>query len=404
MDHVTYHTGAFAFSGRVTGSVAATFNSLAFGPNHLHKELILDFTNVQAAFANAMVTIILACRSLRGEGFHIDIVLPRDRRVAHLFRGTGWAHFLSPATTDLEDRVVDRHVPLRAFRTSAEQSALVTRTVDIVLSQTRLGKDLANGFDWLLQEISDNVLCHAEARDGGLLQLVTTATHVDVIVADGGRGIPDSMRDINTRLDDCAAVEEAAKQGVTSKPTTNQGNGLAGTLNVACASGGQLTITSGRANIWWDAEGGHRQLLPYQYSGTVVDIRLGRKPFDARVALALGGNLTERDGHIEFEYWDDTERAFRIKLRKEQGGVASRQAGSALRTKIENIIEHDPQTGIIIDWEGIERLPSSSFVDEAFAKLRLGLGADRYREILRHQSDSEEIRWAVSNALSKRPA
>jgi hypothetical protein len=122
------------------------------------------------------------------------------------------------------------------------------------------------------------------------------------------------------------------------------------------------------------------------------------------VALALGGNLTERDGHIEFEYWDDTERAFRIKLRKEQGGVASRQAGSALRTKIENIIEHDPQTGIIIDWEGIERLPSSSFVDEAFAKLRLGLGADRYREILRHQSDSEEIRWAVSNALSKRPA
>lgn len=402
-DHVAYDAGTFAFSGRVNGAIASTFNTIAFGSRGLHKDLTLDFSRISKAYANAMVTLVLSCRVLRRK-HRVHVLLPEADYLGRLFQNAAWAHFLSPDQYEHRERVFDRHIPLNGFQTNTEQAQLVKRTMDVVLSNVRLGKHLAIGFDWLLQEMTDNVLCHADTPDGGLLQLVNQHAFLHVIIADAGRGIPATMRDMKVALDDCAAVEQSTWQGVTSKPSTNQGNGLAGTRNVAVASGGQLSIVSGRANVWWDKDGVHHKRLPYDYAGTVIDINLGKQFFDSREALALGGAEYQPEGHFEFEYWKDDAQAFCLRLSKEPGGVASRQSGKALACKIVNILEHDSSASVVVDWHGIDRVPSSSFVDEAFAKLRIELGADLFRERIRHKNDSDDIRWAILTAYSRRPA
>ena len=118
------------------------------------------------------------------------------------------------------------------------------------MGSMEIERSVLAGLEWSVNEITDNVLNHAESPLGGLVQVATQRETVafQFVVGDARRGILASMRDGFPDLqDDAEAIGEAVKQGVTRNPDIGQGNGLAGTLRVAALSNGSFSVLSGQA-------------------------------------------------------------------------------------------------------------------------------------------------------------
>ena len=84
----------------------------------------------------------------------------------------------------------------------------------------------------------DNVTNHAQSSIGGFVQATAykQSNSVEFVVADGGIGIPMTMK-LN---DHAQALREAIDEGRTSDKTKNAGNGLYGSFQAAVLSGGQF--------------------------------------------------------------------------------------------------------------------------------------------------------------------
>src|SRR5690606_1063310 len=129
-----------------------------------------------------------------------------------------------------------------------EQQGLVNAFMDVVMRTMTLERDVIAGLEWSINEITDNVLNHAQAPDGGLVQVSTfrDRRRVAFAVGDAGRGILASLKEGYPELrSDAQAIGEAVKAGVTRDPDAGQGNGLAGTLRIATMSGGSFEVGSG---------------------------------------------------------------------------------------------------------------------------------------------------------------
>jgi signal transduction histidine kinase len=139
-----------------------------------------------------MVQIITQVDRLRRQRLTFDILTPEDRRLNGLFRNANWAHLLAPTMYDPSETASDRHLPARRYSSSEEQKRIVDDSLEILLRAMRLERSVLDGLEWSLNEITDNVLNHAAAPDGGVVQLTSLREHhqVKFVVADSGRGIP----------------------------------------------------------------------------------------------------------------------------------------------------------------------------------------------------------------------
>ena len=216
-------------------------------------ELCLDFEDTKKAYSDGMIPILCSLDSLRRSGVSISADLPGGQEISRLFMNTNWAHFLSPSQYPITETTHDRHLSVKRFRSLVEPQAVVSEFLDVVMRNISLERDVLAGLEWSINEITDNVLNHAQSEDGGLVQATTYLENrtVAFTVGDSGRGILSSMRQAFPSLpDDTSAIGEAVKAGVTGNSDLGQGNGLAGALRVATLSGGQFAVTSARAS-WW---------------------------------------------------------------------------------------------------------------------------------------------------------
>jgi len=79
--------------------------------------------------------------------------------------------------------------------------------------------------EWALNEITDNVLNHAESAIGGIVQIQSfpSKNRVSFFVADAGLGIANTLRRaIPTLTSDADALDRAIWEGVTRNSKTNQ--------------------------------------------------------------------------------------------------------------------------------------------------------------------------------------
>jgi hypothetical protein len=96
-----------------------------------------------------------------------------------------------------------------------------------------------------LNEITDNVLVHAQSPIGGLVQVSTfkrTTKRIEYIVVDAGIGIPKTLRQSHPELSDAAALENAIKQGVTRDKLSAR--------EMACLAGIGSAAIAGVPFIW----------------------------------------------------------------------------------------------------------------------------------------------------------
>lgn len=148
----------------------------------------LDFSACERAYPEAMMQVVAHVDHLRRQGMRFDLIPPTDRRLASVFEASNWAHIVNPVMYEPSTYRGDAQLPVRRYRSAAEQQQVVNEAVEVVLHQMEADRPYIAGLEWALNEITDNVLNHADAPDGGLVQVATFAEtkRIQFAVTDGG--------------------------------------------------------------------------------------------------------------------------------------------------------------------------------------------------------------------------
>lgn len=249
---VTRSKNTIRFSERVNPKAVRDFiPALDEAINRGHDEIVLDFRRSELGYADGILPIICLLDHRRQRGNSFKVLLPEAPNLRQLFLNANWAHFMDPSHPGL-DLEHPLHVPARRYRNHSEQHGAVDSVLDVVLRSMDLRRDVIRALEWSVNEITDNVLNHAQSPEGGIVQVSTFRKEhkIKFVVADSGRGVPAAMREAFPRLgDDAQAINEALKAGVTSIPDSGQGNGLAGSLRIACYAEGSFMLASGKAHV-----------------------------------------------------------------------------------------------------------------------------------------------------------
>lgn len=351
---------------------------------------------------------------LRRHGIHFDVVLPDDQKLSRIFEGSNWAHLLSPLQFDPSSTHGHSHLPVRRYHDASGQRQFVDDTLELVLHQIEIERPLLHALEWSLNEITDNVLVHADAPDGGLAQVAVfhEQRRIQFVVIDGGRGIRASMQEAFPNLKrHTDAIGEAMKQGVTRSKDIGQGNGLAGALRIATGAGGSFNVLSHRGEVLvsptGEGPGEHRQIAEgrdadERFPGTLVfvELRVDRL-VDLDQALDFGGGGAVEWDYIDAAYGDDETQAIHLKVATEAVGFGSREAGRGFRTKVENLLRASPGRAVCLDWTGVP-LPSSSFADEVVGRLFLKLGPVQFVQRVRLVGVEPLVRGLLDHAIMQR--
>jgi anti-sigma regulatory factor (Ser/Thr protein kinase) len=375
-----------------------------------YDDCVLDFSRITGAFTDGVVPLIASVTSFRSRGVRVRIILPGQSRLSDLFLNTNWAYYLDPATFWRAEIAHGRHLATQQFVTAQEQKAAVDTLLDVLMKKVETPREQLQALEWAVNEITDNVLNHAESPDGGFVQATALKDCVVFSVADTGMGILSSLRQgLGWLRDDGQALGEAVKAGVTRGRQYGMGNGLAGTLKLSTYSGGDFSIMSGRARlaVHPDRRGRMdtaRRSLPRNtaYHGTVVSANI-RRTADERMREALGLTATLHGSfdHIDAAYTTADGDALVLRLATETAGVGSRHSGREIRTKCINLLNADPVKPLILDWSGVPVI-ASSFADELVGYLFAELGPLTFAARVRNKGMESLVKQLLDKAILDR--
>ena len=260
------------------------------GPPHLHKlcaalqqtvrqecsNVTLDFATCSAITQAVMLPLMPIVAQYRElQGIEFELIVPRDRGLARLFVNANWAHHIDPGN-HRANPYHGGHVPALRFLDDGAngQDAILAQVMELIVRHLDTSRDTLKAVEWSLGEIMENVPIHAESVVGGFVQATAFGKRnaVEFVVADAGIGIPASMG----TADDEAALRDAITEGVTRDRSSNAGNGLFGSYQIAVLSGGTFEICSSRGVLRRTGDGQLDTARPgASYPGTSVRCRIG---------------------------------------------------------------------------------------------------------------------------------
>lgn len=260
--------------------------------------------------------------------------------------------------------------------------------------------------EWSLNEITDNVINHAQSPIGGLLQITNFGREQKVIeftVCDAGIGIPASLRSGHNEIrSDQEALDKAIREGVTRDKRVGQGNGLYGSWRITQISGGSFEIHAGNASLtsWPDALHIRPEMIPVM--GSLVGARISYgKALSLEEALKFGGKSHDPVDHVQVAYEEDEDGLVLFPLAREAQGFGSRAAGMPLRQKLKNLLRICGGKRIGIDFSDVPII-SSSFADEVFGKLFAELGPLGFMKAFEFRKVDSTIQGLINKAIEQR--
>lgn len=337
-----------------------------------YRDVQLDFSALKRAFPNGFVPLIVLLEKYKAQGIEVDIVLPSDEACRRNMIESNYAAYLSP---EKHFPLSDKANALHQFSDDYNQNDLINSQIHQILERAKYAQGVLQSFEWALNEIAGNVLVHANAAHGWMQIVLHPSTHrMAIVVADGGVGIPQTIRTAYPdKKNDEDALAHALQYGITSRPDFGQGKGLTGTLQIVKINkGGRLSIHSQKGRVEWvndrlDIKG---DFPPFP--GTLVDIQLNTaEPIE--IEKALWGDIPATPFNEVLYGRDMPIGMMQIKLQDQATSFGNRITALRVRTKIENLLVAAPDDVLEIDFSGVE-LIASSFADEVFGKLALSLG------------------------------
>ena len=379
----------------------------------LTPEIAFDLSQLDRAFSPRVLALAAITRGLRERGVEVALILPTDEKLHRHFLNTNWAHLMAPSSFGESASGFSDHMPATEYGTTNAQSEVVSTVTELLLLQANIAKDVLGAFEWSMNEVTDNVLTHAEDPLGGFVQVTKFLgrgrgpRRYEIVVADAGRGIGSSMRESFPELvDDIAACKHALEPGITSGP--GQGNGLAGIQSIAELAGGEISILSGHAYgqlnysdetpvVFW-----RNVFEGVNFPGTVVTVSLPLDvELDLREALRFQSPDWEPFDLVEAKYEAEQEGTFVIRLADEPSGRGTRESGRLLRNKVQNLISRDEHAIVRIDFSEVTMV-SSSFADEFLGKLRLAMGPTAFDLHILFVNLPPPVQAVIAGAVSQR--
>jgi anti-anti-sigma regulatory factor/anti-sigma regulatory factor (Ser/Thr protein kinase) len=368
-------------------------------------DIILDFSGVKYVDADLMLPLSSYAAYYRMNQIDFSLVEPTDPKLRRLFINTNWAHFIDPQKYPRNEQRRSNNLPVLQFLDGNAQHSVVNRAMDILMETIKVQeRSQLKALEWALNEITDNVLNHAESPIGGLVQIQSfpSRNRVTFYVADAGLGIPFTLRRaIPSIASDPDALDRAIREGVTRNSATNQGNGLFGTFKCCEESNGSLLILSNHAVLKYDGKGLSVKAdnVPFRGSFISATIDYSTERLLEKAFVFRGKVHEPANDYIDMHY-SQVEDKILFEVEKEVEGFGSREFGRRARQKIDNILV-DKKNAILFDFTGIP-LISSSFADEVFGKLFSELGAMEFMRRCSFKSVDATVRRLIDKAISQR--
>ncbi|MBJ7577918.1 STAS-like domain-containing protein [Devosia sp. MC532] len=364
----------------------------------------MDFENAGYLSPSFMIPLVTISRNYRRENVNFEIVMPSTKKSALHVSNTNWAHLISPES--YEAKGADQlHMSARQYLNPDEQFRAVDDSIGVMINSLEgVNRSGLQALEWALNEITDNVLNHANSAVGGIMQVVNfpNRRRVEFYVCDAGMTIPRSLRSGRQDItNDTSALRSAIEEGVTRNKQTNQGNGLFGTFKCCEVSNGDFDITSGMVSL--RARPGELPVTEgtIPFPGTFVRASIGydyEKLLER--ALVFGGkrHVPAHDFIDRFYQIDGETIQFKVAI--ELKAFGSREAGKLAHAKIEMLTESF-SIPVEFDFENV-RLITSSFADEVFGRIFESMGAVRFGHICRFKNVDSTIRALIDRAIAQR--
>lgn len=358
-----------------------------------------------------MLALCAELLNRRHEQVDAELILPKNEDLARLFANANWAHLIEPRKFGPSKFRGHTQIPATQFSNPSEQNDAVNRIVNAVLGGIPdIRREHFAALEWAVNELTDNVIVHSESKIGGLVQVSSFKRNSKVIeftIADAGLGIPATLRSNGSfQGSDAEALDRAIREGVTRDKSVGQGNGLYGSYQICCQSGGAFQIESGHARLLYRSKGYgldiRNQRVPV--SGTLIIAKIDFSDPDLlKDALKFSGKSYTPVDYIETRYESENSNVISMKLWEEAQSFGSRTAGTPIQNKIYNLLKMCPGQPIEIDFANVP-LVSSSFADEVFGKLFVTLGALEFMQRIRFKNVENTVRLLVDKAISQRVA
>jgi hypothetical protein len=202
---------------------------------------------------------------------------------------------------------------------------------------------------------------------------------------------------------DVDALSKAIEQGVTRDKSIGQGNGLYGSYQIAIKSGGNFSVHSGNATLYYSPNAGMHTLKEYvAMPGTIVVCAIDyANPLLLEEALDIKTRHFSPVDMVEIKYESTDDGNIIFVLKNESDSFGSRNAGTPVRNKLKNLVSFLEDNKVVVDFSGIH-LVSSSFADEVFGKLFLDLGPLNFSTKLEFTNVDATVKLLIDKAIVQR--
>ena len=373
-----------------------------------YSDLNIDFSDCKSVFSGQMLGIAANAQNYLINGIDTSLIPPSGNRFRRLFINTNWAHLIDFRRFSESTYRGYSQIPAMKFRDADQLYETVSTIMKNILSAlSKFDRSHLTAIEWSVNEITDNVLNHAQSPVGGFVQVTNHSRReqIEFSVCDAGLGIPATLRSHNPKLStDQEALEKAIQEGVTRDKSVGQGNGLYGTWRISQLSGGRFELYSGNASLISTPQDGltaiRGESIPF--NGSLVTTRIGYgKPLELKDALTFDSKPYVPLDIIDLDYNEDEEGNVTIYLKQESGGFGSRKAGEPVRRKINNLSRIAESGHLIIDFSDIP-LMSSSYADEVFGKLFVEVGPIEFSRRFELRNLDDLVEDLINKAIMQR--
>ena len=364
-------------------------------------DVTIDFRSLSTITHSVAPVLAAQLRRLvRDEKVDFDYRQPRDQNLASRIIKLGLAHYIDHRHFP-KPKISSSEPSLLQFLDEEERQVAVDKVIRSALRKTDLSRQNVAALEWAVNEITDNVMTHANSSIGGFLicQKLSHRNILEFTVADAGIGIARSLR----IQDEREALERAIQEGVTRNKSTNQGNGLYGTYQIALASDGIFVLRSGCANLFVAKNGAtHIKKVTVPYRGTFVVSQIDcSNPQLIEQALIIAGRPHEPPFDFIERKHETTGGTLHVEARELCHTFGSRQSGIEARRYIKNLLGLEDNTRVEIDFSNVFVI-SSSFADEVFGKLFVEMGPLRYMRRVSLRNVAPAVEGLIDRAITLR--
>lgn len=357
---------------------------------------IINFSNVNGVFPNAVVPICGIIDLLKERGYSFDM-----QGMSPPIEITNLA---SPQIYNGSSSYIMNRV--WKFNKHDDVGCIVDAYIEELRKEDRFGDGVLMSIAWSLNEVMDNVFVHSGSNTGYIMgQIHRSSKNIAFTIYDLGRGILASFKESNhrprTAID---AITLAIKEEVTRDKKVGQGNGLFGLHSVIVQGKGILEITSSGACYHYNAGiQKNYTALPWwewKHPGTIVDFRLNYgNNLSLEKALVFRGK-EYKITNLFVEDLEDERGNCIYDVSKHVEGTGTRESAVRAKNEVINILR-ESKKNVVLDFTNVSVI-SSSFSDELIAKLLLEIGFFQFNNLIKIKGLTMEQQKILQHSIIQR--